>query len=117
MSRKWWGVSHLRLDQDQVDKQHDKVVLDILVAEAAAVLAHRQPDVVPARLVAAALAPERLDRVPAFYADGHGCGGRMSLRGELARDIALELVVAAGDRTGERNDIVGAQSGDTKCVE
>jgi hypothetical protein len=29
---------------------------------------------VPARLVAAALAPERLDGVPALYADGHGGG-------------------------------------------
>ena len=69
-------ATHLRFDQDQVDKQHDEIVLDVLVAEAAAVLAHRQPDVVATRLVAAALAPERLDGVPALYADGHGRGGR-----------------------------------------
>lgn len=49
-------------------------MLDVFVAEAPAVLAHGQPDVVPARLVAAALAPERLDRVPALDADGHGVG-------------------------------------------
>lgn len=47
----------LGLDQDEVDEQHDKVVLDVLVAEAAAVLAHRQADVVAAGLVTAALAP------------------------------------------------------------
>ena len=56
-------------------------MLDVLVAEPPAVLAHRQPDVVPARLVAAAraaaLAPERAHRVPALDADGHrrGAGG------------------------------------------
>lgn len=66
------GLAHLRLDQDEVDEQHDKVVLDVLVAEAPAVLADRQPDVVAARLVAAALAPERLDGVSALNADRHG---------------------------------------------
>lgn len=50
-------MAHLRLNQDQVDKQHDKVVLDILVTESPAVLAYRQADVVAAGLVAAALAP------------------------------------------------------------
>jgi len=40
--------AYLRLDEDQVDEEHDKVMLDILVAEAAAVLAHRQPNVVAA---------------------------------------------------------------------
>ena len=50
-------IAHLWFDQDQVDKQHHKVVLDVFVAEAAAVFAHCQADVVSARLVAAALAP------------------------------------------------------------
>ena len=41
----------LGFDEDQVDEQHDKVVLDILVAEATAFTADSQTDVVPARLV------------------------------------------------------------------
>lgn len=40
---------YLRLDQDQVDEQDDVVMLDIFVAEAAAVLADREADVVAAR--------------------------------------------------------------------
>lgn len=45
--------THLRLDQDQVDEQDDVVMLDVFVAEAPAVLADREPDVVAARLVPA----------------------------------------------------------------
>lgn len=44
----------LRLDKDQVDEEHDKVMLDVLVAEAAAFSADRQADVVAARLVTCA---------------------------------------------------------------
>lgn len=64
---------HLGLDEDEVDEQHDEVVLDVLVAEPAAVLAHRQPDIVPARRVARPLVlrPERLHRRPALDADRH----------------------------------------------
>lgn len=58
--------THLGLDQDQVDEQDDVVVLDILVAEATAVLADRQADV-----VAAGPRPQRLNRMTAFYADRH----------------------------------------------
>lgn len=67
--------TYLRLDENQVDKEHDKVMLDVLVAEAPALAAHRQPDVVAARLVARArvLRPQRLDRVPALDANRHGC--------------------------------------------
>lgn len=63
----------LGLDEDEVDEEDDEVVLDVLVAEPAAVLAHRQPDVVPARRVPRprVLRPEGLDRVPALDADGH----------------------------------------------
>lgn len=43
--------THLRFDQDQIDKQDNIVMFDIFVAEAAAVLADREPDVVAARLV------------------------------------------------------------------
>lgn len=46
-------ATHLWFDQDQIDKQDDVVMLDIFVAEAPAVLADREPDVVAARLVAA----------------------------------------------------------------
>lgn len=44
----------LGLDEHQVDEEHDVVMLDVFVAEAAAVAAHRQADVVAARLVAGA---------------------------------------------------------------
>ena len=98
-----WCVAHLRLDQDQVDEQHDKVVLDVLVAEAPAVLAHGQPDVVPARLVAAALAPERLDGVPALYADGH-CGGISG--GGVVRWLVERAV--EGPRDGGQGAMVSA---------
>jgi hypothetical protein len=47
----------LGLDQDEIDEENDKVVLDVLVAKSAAVLAHCQANVVPAGLVTAALAP------------------------------------------------------------
>lgn len=46
-------ATHLRLDQDQIDEQNDVVMLDVFVAEAPAVLADREPDVVAARLIAA----------------------------------------------------------------
>lgn len=63
----------LGLDEDEVDEEHHEVVLDILVAEAPALLAHRQPDVVSARRVPGSrvLRPQRLDRVPALDADRH----------------------------------------------
>lgn len=63
----------LRLDQDEIDKQHDEVMLDIFIAEAPAVLADGQAYVVAARRVARArvLRPKRLDRVAALDADGH----------------------------------------------
>ena len=78
-------LPYLWLDQDQIDKQHHEIVLDVFVAETPAVLAYCQPDIVPARLVAAALAPEGLDGVPTFYTNRH-CGGRgISQRGRFAR--------------------------------
>lgn len=66
----------LRLDEDQVDKDDDKIVLDILVAKLATVPADRQSDVVSTRLVTCArvLGPERLDGVLALDADGHRGG-------------------------------------------
>jgi hypothetical protein len=47
-------VAHLRLDQNQVDEEHDKIMLDILVAEASTFAADGQADVVAAGLVAGA---------------------------------------------------------------
>jgi hypothetical protein len=41
-------VTHLRLDQNEIDEQDNEVMLDVFVAEAPAVLAHCQPDIVPA---------------------------------------------------------------------
>lgn len=37
-------MTHLRLDQNQIDKQHNKIVLDILVGEPLAVRALGQAD-------------------------------------------------------------------------
>lgn len=64
---------HLRLDEDEVDKDYDKVVLNILVAKLTAVAAHSQSDVMAAGLVTGTrvLGPERLDRVLTLDADGH----------------------------------------------
>lgn len=66
----------LRLDEDEVDKDDDKVMLNILVAELAAVATNGQPDIVSAGLVTRArvLGPERLDWVLALDADGHRGG-------------------------------------------
>jgi dihydroxyacetone kinase len=44
-------IAYLRLNQDEVDKEHHKVVLDVLVAKVAAVAAHSQADVVSTRRV------------------------------------------------------------------
>lgn len=63
--------TYLRLDQDQIDKQHHKVVLDVLVAEPPAVPAHREPDIRARVADARVLCPERPDGVPALDADGH----------------------------------------------
>lgn len=46
--------THLWLDQNQVDEQHDKIMLDIFITKVPAVATHRQPDVVAARLIARA---------------------------------------------------------------
>lgn len=71
---------YLRFDQDQVDEQHHKVMFDILVAKASTVLADRQTNTVAAGLVIGSgiLRVQRLDWIPAFYADGH-FGGKKPL--------------------------------------
>lgn len=58
--------TNLGFDKNQVNEQDDVIMLDIFVAEAAAVLADGQPDV-----VAAGPRPQRLNRMTAFYADRH----------------------------------------------
>ena len=71
--------TYLWLNQHQVNKQYHEIMLNVFIAEASAVLAHREPDVVAgrrARGAAAAaagvvLCPECLHRVLAFNADGH----------------------------------------------
>lgn len=50
-------ITYLRFDQDEINEEYDEVMLDIFVTEAAAVLAHRQSDVVSSRLVTCALPP------------------------------------------------------------
>lgn len=63
--------AHLRLNQHQVDKQHDEVMLDVLVAEAPAVATDRQADIRARVPRARVLRPERPDGVAALDADGH----------------------------------------------
>jgi len=63
--------THLRLDQDQINKQNHKVMLDIFITESPAILAHSQPDIVARRLIAASFAPECLDWVAALDAYRH----------------------------------------------
>lgn len=48
------SIAYLGFNQDEVDEEHHEVVLDILVAEAAALAADGQADVVPRRLVTGA---------------------------------------------------------------
>lgn len=69
----------LRFDQDEIDKEDDKVMLYIFVAEPTTVLAHRQPDIMPTGLVSSTrvLRPQRRDWVSALNADGHGVSDRM----------------------------------------
>lgn len=71
------GTGYLGLDEDHIDEEHDKVMLDILVAEATTVLTHRQPDVVAAARVPRprVLRPQRLDGMPTLDTDGHLCDG------------------------------------------
>lgn len=66
-------MKYLGLYKNQIDEQYDKVMLDILVAEAAAVATHGESDIVSAGLVPCARVcrPERLDRVPALNTNGH----------------------------------------------
>ena len=96
---------NLGLDEDQVDEQDHEVVLDILVAEAAAVPAHREPDVMPARFVAGAriLRPQRLDGVPAFNAHRH-CSGGKSLAG--TSPLLARLVGSSGKIVSGRGDLI-----------
>jgi hypothetical protein len=72
-------------------------MLNILVAEATTILANGQANIVASpRLAAAALAPERLDRVSTLYADGHSASWRgIGLR--ILRDLVLKKPAAGGE--------------------
>ena len=41
----------LRLDQDEVDEEHDEVMLHVLIAESSAFSTDRETNVVPTRLI------------------------------------------------------------------
>jgi hypothetical protein len=75
----------LRLDKHEVNEEHDKVMLDILVAEATAVATDGETDAVAAGFVASAGAPQGANRRATFYADGH-CRRQPSC-GELMRGV------------------------------
>lgn len=65
--------TYLRLDQDQINEQHDKVMLDVLVREALATRALRQAHALAKGVVVrlAVRCVEMRDRVRAFDANGH----------------------------------------------
>ena len=72
--------AYLRLNQHEIDEQHDKVVLDIFVGELVALRALRQPYAFAERPVVrlGVLRVQCLHRVPAFDAYGHCiAGGRL----------------------------------------
>lgn len=106
----------LGLDEHQVDEEHDVVMLDVFVAEAAAVAAHRQADVVAARLVAGArvLGPQRLDGVAAFYADRHrGRSVASSLRSSRSvmscHIMSVQRAIDIPDKAGDHGQCVVAK--------
>lgn len=69
----WSSKSYLRLDEHEVDKDHDKVVLDIFVGEALAARTLRQSDTFALGAIIGTTvgAVQVRDRVRAFDADGH----------------------------------------------
>jgi hypothetical protein len=65
--------THLRFDQNKINKQDYKIMLDVFVAEFPAVLADREthPMATGAVIGAEVFGVESLDRIATFYADGH----------------------------------------------
>jgi hypothetical protein len=61
----------LRLDEDEVDEEHDKVMLYVLIAETTAITTDGESDAVAAGLVSCARAPQCANWRATFYADGH----------------------------------------------
>jgi hypothetical protein len=82
--------AYLRLDQDQVDEQHHKVVLDILVRETFAARALRQTHSLSQRTVIglAVRMVERVDGKPAFDTDWH-CSHCEDMRTDAREVIAF----------------------------
>lgn len=66
-------MSYLRLDQDQVNEQHNKVVLDVLVGELLAARTLCQAHTLAQCAVVGfrVLGVQCFDGVAALYADGH----------------------------------------------
>jgi len=67
---------HLRLDQDQVNEQHDEVMLDVFVGEALAARALGEPDAFAQRPVIrlAVCRVQLVDRIATFNTYGHLVG-------------------------------------------
>jgi hypothetical protein len=66
--------TYLRLDQDQINEKHNKIMLNVFIAEPPAVLAHSEAHAMACRLVICArvLCVQSLHWIPAFYTDRHG---------------------------------------------
>ena len=66
-------VSYLWLDQNQINEQHNKVMLDVLVGELLAARTLCQAYTFAQRAVVGfrVFGVQRLDRVPTLYTDGH----------------------------------------------
>lgn len=66
-------MTYLRLDQNQINEEHDEVMLDILVREAFAARALRQAHALAECFIVgfAVCCVKRTDRIATFNADWH----------------------------------------------
>lgn len=91
----------LGLNEDEVDEEDDKVMLDVFVGEAAAVLADGEAHAVVFVVGAGVLRVQRLDGVAAFDADGHGAGFAFRCCFELGHELRV-LVIKCAWRNEEK---------------
>lgn len=100
-------MAYLRLDQDEVDEQHDKIMLDVFVSEPLASWTLCQPDALSQGAIVgfAVGSVERPQRISALNAYRHSgcekvsCGGRLSyrtleMRGSRVAAFGMESRVA-----------------------
>lgn len=86
--------TYLRLDQNQIDKKHNKVMLNVFVAESPAVLAHSEAHAMACRLVICArvLCVQSLHWIPAFYTDRHGSDGADPLNSTQIHQVVAQIM-------------------------